>query len=454
MRGRYRRWQVAMVILSTTCALLPCRPGLADQLATTSVKPTGKRPNIILIMADDVGYECFGCYGSQQYNTPHIDQMAKNGMLFTHCYSQPLCTPSRVKIMTGISNVRNYSAFSVLNSDQKTIGHYFKEAGYKTMVAGKWQLLGAEHYKEQFRGKGSWPDKAGFDNACLWQVDKLGSRFWQPQIYIDGTNQKSEKPNDYGPEVVNNYVLDFMEREKSKPFLIYYPMILVHNPFVPTPDSASRKTKNKQRNFEDMVAYMDKMIGNVVAKTEELGIAENTLIIFCGDNGTNKAIKSTLNGKTIVGGKGLTTDAGTRVPLVALQPGTISKGSVYKELVDFSDFLPTCLETCGVEIPKGLDGKSFAPQLQGKAGQPRKWMHCFYCSRPERTAAKQFVRDKRWKLYRSGQLFDVVNDVKEKNDLSSSQTPEVKAAQQKLSAVLESFPKRGQQLLKFAPNDR
>jgi arylsulfatase A len=418
------------------------------------VEAAAKMTNVILIMADDVGYECFGCYGSKQYSTPNIDRMAKNGMLFTHCYSQPLCTPSRVKIMTGISNVRNYSAFSVLNSDQKTIGHYFKEAGYKTLVAGKWQLLGAEHYKEQFRLKGAWPDQTGFDQHCLWQVDKLGSRFWQPLLNIDGENRPFGKKTAYGPDVVNEYVLDFMEREKSEPFLIYYPMILVHNPFDPTPDSESLKSKNKQRNFEDMVAYMDKLIGKVIVKTQELGIAENTLIIFCGDNGTNVAINSTLNGVQIKGGKGKTTDAGTRVPMVALQPGTISKGRVYEELVDFSDFLPTCLDACGLEVPTGIDGRSFAPQLRGEPGQPREWMHCFYCPRPERSKPQQFVRDKRWKLYRNGTFFDVANDVKEKNDLSGSETSDAAAARAKLQTALDSFPAKGQQLLNFVPNDR
>ncbi|MGZ0165954.1 MAG: sulfatase-like hydrolase/transferase [Planctomycetales bacterium] len=418
------------------------------------VEAAAKMTNVILIMADDVGYECFGCYGSKQYSTPNIDRMAKNGMLFTHCYSQPLCTPSRVKIMTGISNVRNYSAFSVLNSDQKTIGHYFKEAGYKTLVAGKWQLLGAEHYKEQFRLKGAWPDQTGFDQHCLWQVDKLGSRFWQPLLNIDGENRPFGKKTAYGPDVVNEYVLDFMEREKSEPFLIYYPMILVHNPFDPTPDSESLKSKNKQRNFEDMVAYMDKLIGKVIVKTQELGIAENTLIIFCGDNGTNVAINSTLNGVQIKGGKGKTTDAGTRVPMVALQPGTISKGRVYEELVDFSDFLPTCLDACGLEVPTGIDGRSFAPQLRGEPGQPREWVHCFYCPRPERSKPQQFVRDKRWKLYRNGTFFDVANDVKEKNDLSGSETSDAAAARAKLQTALDSFPAKGQQLLNFVPNDR
>ena len=111
-------------------------------------------PNIVLIMADDVGYECFGCYGSEQYQTPHIDRLAAQGIRFDHCYSQPLCTPSRVKIMTGLSNARNYSAFSVLNRDQRTFGHRLKEAGYQTFIGGKWQLLGAEHYSKQFPRQG------------------------------------------------------------------------------------------------------------------------------------------------------------------------------------------------------------------------------------------------------------------------------------------------------------
>ena len=168
-----------------------------------------QRPNIILIMADDVGYECFGCYGSKQYQTPQIDRLARQGMRFNHCYSQPLCTPSRVKLMTGLSNVRNYSAFSILNRDQRTIGQYFKEAGYQTMIAGKWQLLGSEHYSAQFRGKGSRPEKMGFDESCLWQVDKLGSRYWEPLLYINGKNRQFAK-DQYGPTLATDAIIRFM----------------------------------------------------------------------------------------------------------------------------------------------------------------------------------------------------------------------------------------------------
>ena len=310
-----------------------------------------RRPNVVLIMADDVGYECFGCYGSQQYKTPHIDRLAQQGLRFRHCYSQPLCTPSRVKLMTGLSNVRNYSAFSVLRRDQKTIGQYMQAGGYRTAVAGKWQLLGAEHYSPQFRGKGTFPEKTGFDEICLWQVDRMGSRFWKPLLYINGTN-RAFGPDDYGPDIVTKSVTDFIEANRDRPFFAYLPLIQVHSPFLPTPNSESRQSKNRQRNFEDMVAYMDEQVGRVVAKVDQLGLARQTLIIFTGDNGTHRTIRSRLGGRVIRGGKGRMTDAGTRVPLVVRWLGRVASGQVTDNLVDFSDFLPTVLDSGRAGCPR------------------------------------------------------------------------------------------------------
>ncbi len=411
------------------------------------------RPNVVLIMADDIGYECFGCYGSQQYKTPNIDRMAKQGMRFSHCYAQPLCTPTRVKLMTGLSNARNYAAFSVLRRDQKTIGQYFKAAGYGTAIAGKWQLLGAEHYAERFRGKGTWPADAGFDSMCLWQVDRLGSRYEAPLMYVDGQNHQFGKDS-YGPQVATDSLLKFMEANRDKPFFVYYPMILTHSPFVPTPDSTPRQKektrKQGQRNFEDMVAYMDKMVGRIVRKTEELGIARRTLILFVGDNGTGTPIRSKLHGQTIQGGKGKTTDAGTRVPLVAWRPGTVPEGKVCDDLVDMSDFLPTTLEAAGAAVPPHLDGRSFLPQLRGQPGNPREWIYCYYNPRPERTRPTRFARDQRWKLYGDGRLFDVQSDPLEQRPLKDvAEGSEAAAAQRKLAAALAKMPSEGKTLLKY-----
>lgn len=424
---------------------------MAFAVSTPAVLADAERqPNIVLIMADDVGSECFGCYGSKQYRTPNIDRMAERGMRFTHCYSQPLCTPSRIKIMTGLSNARNYSAFSILNSDQRTIGHVMRNAGYRTMVAGKWQLLGAEHYPKRFRQKGTWPKEAGFEEHCLWQVDRLGARYWKPLLSINGENRPFQNDDDYGPEIATKSINEFMEKtsQAGENFFVYYPMILVHSPFLPTPDSKSRKSKDRQRNFEDMVFTMDRLVGRIVKKTEELGIAENTLILFTADNGTHRSLSSRLNGKVIRGGKGKTTDAGTREPLVAYWPGTIPAGKVNENLVDFSDFLPTIAEAADAETPGKLDGQSFWPQLQGKPGSPREWMFSYYNPRPERTKPTRFVRDTRYKLYGDGRFFDVQNDPLEKAPLENLEK-DAAAAKEKLEKALDSMPAKGRQLLKF-----
>jgi len=315
----------------------------------------------------------------------------------------------------------------------------------------RWPASGScsAHYSPRFRGKGTWPHQAGFDRACLWQVDQFGSRFWKPLLHVEDRN-RTFGPDDYGPDVVTSWTLEFIEKNRDRPFFLYFPMIQVHSPFVPTPDSASRQSKKRQRNFEDMVAFMDSQVGRIVDKLKELGLTERTLVLFVGDNGTHRSIRSRLGNRTIRGGKAGTTDAGTRVPLVAAWPGTIPAGRVSDDLVDFSDFLPTVLEATGINVPDGLDGRSFLPQLQGRPGNPRQWVYCYYCPRPERTKPVRFARDQRWKLYGDGRFYDITRDVLELNPLEDpAGSPEASAAHGKLSRALASMPARGQSLLKF-----
>lgn len=406
-------------------------------------KGKGAKPNIILIMADDIGYECFGCYGSASYKTPVLDGLAKRGMLFEHCYSQPLCTPSRVKIMTGQYNFRNYTNFGVLDPKQKTFGHLLQGCGYATCVVGKWQLYGSVDQSEKVRGTGSLPQQAGFDEYCLWQVKNRGSRYKNPIVVQNGKDLEGLESK-YGPDVFTDYAIDFIERHKSRPFFLYFPMALVHNPFVPTPDSDGWDMKKQNKNnkyFADMVRYMDKIVGRIVEKFDELGLRKNTLVIFVGDNGTNRNIKSKMqDGQIIQGDKGNTTDAGTRVPLIASWPGVIPEGKVCGDLVDFSDFVPTFAELTGASAAKSmiLDGQSFLPQLRGEKGKPRKWIFCHY--EPKwlgRQNAVRFVRDKRWKLYDNGNLFDIPSDVLEKNP--NPKSPEAASARKRLQAVLNSI---------------
>ena len=339
----------------------------------------GKRPNIILIMADDLGYECLGCYGSKSYKTPVLDELAATGVRFEHCYSQPLCTPSRVKIMTGQYNIRNYTKFGALHSREKTFGHLMQSAGYATCVVGKWQLAARDG------GVGTYPKQAGFDEHCLWQVKDRGSRYKDPIIVQNGKDRDDLKGK-YGPDIFCDYLLEFVERHKAEPFFVYFPMALTHAPFEPTPDTEEWKkasTKAHKKHFADMVAYMDKIIGRIVRKLDEAGLRENTLLLFTGDNGTPRGITSEMKGGSFInGGKGLTTDAGTHVALIANWKGTIPAGKVCPDLVDFSDILPTIAEASSASVGSEIDGRSFLPQLRGRRGEPRDWIFIWYRRNP------------------------------------------------------------------------
>lgn len=403
------------------------------------------KPNIVLIMADDLGYECLSCYGSASYRTPVLDELAGTGMRFEHCYSQPLCTPSRVKIMTGRSNARNYIRFGVFDFGEKTFANMLKSTGYETCIAGKWQLMG--------QGKLG-PYSAGFNEYCLWHMEDVygpkESRYRNPKIIQDGKLLGILKGK-YGPNVFCDYILDFIERNKTKPFLVYYPMALTHAPFEPTPDSAEwGQNTNNKRYFKVMVEYMDKTIGRIIKKLSELGLRENTLILFTADNGTPRQITSKMrDGRApasrepsiIKGGKGLTTDAGTHVALIANWKGTTPVGRVCPDLVDFSDILPTLAEAAGAKPPANvtIDGRSFMPQLRGEKGNPRDYVFCWYQRNPG-DKLRRFARDKRWKLYDNGELFDAQNDRFEKKPIRIAEGGRKAAtARKKLQAVLDAM---------------
>lgn len=290
--------------------------GLMALLAVAVPHAAADRPNIVLIMADDLGYECLTANGGESYKTPHLDRLAASGMRFEHCHVQPLCTPTRVQLMTGKYNVRNYLRFGVLPRGEKTFGHVFQQAGYVTGICGKWQLGKEADSPQQF----------GFNEAYLWQHTRRPPRYANPGLEHNA-RELDFMNGEYGPKLVNDFALDFLTRHRDEPFLLYYPMILTHSPFQPTPDSADwdpaamgENVNNHTRHFAAMVAYMDKMVGRLDAKLAELGIRDNTLLIFLGDNGTLGTITSRFRGADYRGGKGQTTARGTHVPLVISWP--------------------------------------------------------------------------------------------------------------------------------------
>ena len=385
------------------------------------------RPNVVLIMADDMGYECLGAYGSDSYFTPVLDELAAKGILFENCISQPLCTPSRVKIMTGMYNYRNYEHFGYLNLSQYTFGNLMKDTGYRTCISGKWQLNGLA-YKDSIVdwNDSSRPIKFGFEEYCLWQLThtrKEGERFSDPLIEQNG-EVLITGPDDYGPDIFADFILDFIERNREEPFFVYYPMVLVHDPFVPTPDSpewsdSSNRYRNDTSYFRDMVAYTDKITGKILDKLRALDLDDNTIVIFTADNGTHVSIRSRLGGEIIQGGKGKTTDAGTHVPLIVSWPSQIRKGLQFNELIEFSDFYPTLADIAGVKADS--DGKSFYPLLTGEKYQSRETVFVHYDPRWGMNVNRyrnQFARTLEYKLYPDGSFFRLEYDELEKHPLN------------------------------------
>jgi arylsulfatase A len=371
------------------------------------------RPNVILIMADDLGYETIGANGGTSYRTPNLDKLAAAGVRFEHCYVQPLCTPTRVQLMTGKYNVRNYVNFGEMDPKAVTFGNLFKQAGYATCMAGKWQL-----------GRDlELPKRYGFDEYCLWQHMRRPSRYANPGLEINGVEKDFTK-GEFGPDIVNDYVLDFVTRHKADSFFVYYPLMLTHGPYDATPDSADWDPKGTEgkgkdpKHFADMVAYMDKLIGKLVAHLDKLALRDNTLLIFIGDNGTGAGTPSQMGDKLVIGGKGSTTTYGMHVPLIASWPGKIAGGKASPDLVDSTDFLPTICEAASVAIPSDLtiDGRSFLPQLKGETGKPRQWIYSWYSPRGE--ALREFTFNQRYKLYHGGQFYDLVHDPSETKPLS------------------------------------
>jgi arylsulfatase A len=413
-------------------------------LFITATLSAADKPNVIMIMIDDMGYECLGTYGGTTYKTPQMDKLANDGLKFNYCHSTPICTTSRVQLMTGKYNFRNYEEFGYLKNGETTFGNLMQQAGYKTMIAGKWQLNGL-YSKEERHLDPKKVNEFGFDEYCLWQLSKQkkegGERFWKPLVEQNGKSIKKSQDGQYGPDIFTNYICDFMEREKDKPFFVYYPMALVHDPFISTPDSDNMDVKG-QAGFTDMMAYCDKMIGRIRSKVESLGLAENTLIMVTGDNGTHKKIKSTMNGRIVQGGKASTKEAGTHVPLIAYWQGTTPVGKAIDDLVDFTDLLPTIIEVGQGSLPQDqkFDGRSILPQIKGQTGNKRDWVFCHYQPRwgSFDKISSRWAQTQRYKLYQDGRFFDLEKDVLETTPLKVS-SEKLQTIQAKLQAAIDQY---------------
>jgi arylsulfatase A len=409
------------------------------------------RLNVILIMADDSAADNYGCYGNKFFSTPRLDSLARTGAKFNHCYSEPVCTSSRVKIMTGRDGIRNYVQFGTLDQDEVTFGNMMKGANYKTAIAGKWQLHGGS--------RGTLAPACGFDNYCLWNYPGTSrSRFWNPSLMRDGKLMETTE-KDYGPDILTDYLIEFIGKNRSKPFFAYYPMLLVHSPFLETPDSklnANRLISKSLTNFRDMTAYADKCVGRIVDALEKYGLRDRTVIIYTTDNGTSRSLTYPYGEEKRKGEKAYATDGGTHAPLIVNCPGTVPAGTVSDDLVDFSDVLPTIADITGAKLPEvKLDGRSFWPQCLGTKGNPRDFIFQYYYPKYKPAAAKHgqgvndqeiiWAQNQRHKLYRDGTLYAVI-DRYEKTPLSPGVSTQADKDRDLLQRALDSMPLKAAKL--------
>lgn len=425
--------------------------GQTDELTAAVTLPGQKKMNIIFIVADDVGYEVPTVDGGQSYSTPTLDKMAREGLQFTQCYSSPLCSPSRTALVTGKYNFRNYFTWGSLPVTEKTFANMLANKGYKTCVAGKWQFDGGDASLKAF----------GYQNYCIWDPLKasgaedihLGSFYKNPKVFQNGAFLPDSVTNGkYGEDMYCQYVKDFIDSNKTKPFFVYYPMVLCHGPYWPTPDDAAYTSFVPDSTYSDtvwypsMVKYMDKKINEIINKVVADGLANNTLIVFTGDNGTPQQIFSMYRGKLIQGGKSKTTAWGTHVPLIAYGPAKLSKG-VVKDLVSFVDFLPTFADVANIPKPTTygtLDGVSFFNQLTGRATTPRDWIYNYYNANPDEEPANTaiWVQDTTYKLYngKKTSFYNVKKDVYERTPIESSNlTPQEQRTRTEFQGVIDSI---------------
>ena len=416
---------LSIVLLSMI--VFSCAAQNSGALIPKASKKTAK-PNIIFIFADDLGIGNIGCYGADNFKTPNIDLLAKNGIRFNNAYTAPLCGPSRALIMTGRYAFRT----GAMNQDQTTlmqpaneimVPKVLKEAGYVTTSAGKWGQLPGQ------------PSDFGYDDYLRFKGSGVYTSKNPNNLehYTINGQDKVLGVNEYMPDIVHNHLVDFIVTNKDKPFFAYYPMVHVHGEIIATPDS---KPDSKDL-FNDNILYMDKLVGKLMHVLDSLQLRDNTLVFFMGDNGTSaEAIpKSTINGKQLSGKKGSMKECGSLVPMIANWPGKIKPNQISSQLIDGSDFFTTFAEIADAKLPEStvLDGRSFAPQLLGKKGNPRDWIFM-------ELGNDWYVREAQWKLNRAGELFDMHNaPFEEPLVTAEKQDAAAIAAKNRLQAVLDKL---------------
>jgi arylsulfatase A-like enzyme len=409
---------------------------------------SGRKPNIIYILADDLGYGDLGCYGQKQIKTPRLDKMAAEGMKFTRHYSgSTVCAPSRCSLMTGLHTghcfIRGNGKISLRNEDV-TVAELLKDQGYTTALIGKWGC-GQE-------GSDGIPRKQGYD-YFFGYLDQHHAHNYYPTFLVrneervplknvvPGEGQygqgKASKKVEYSHDLVATEALDFVKRSKDEPFFLYLALTIPHanneakdvGMEVPSLGIYEKKDwPGQQRQMAAMVSRMDGDVGKLLDMLKELGIDDNTIVFFTSDNGPHREGGNDpdffdSNGP-LRGTKRDLYDGGIRVPLIARWPGKIEAGSQSEHVSAFWDFLPTAVELAGAKSPKGIDGISMVPELTGKKQKKHEYL---YWEFNEKGGKQGVILRGRWKGIRQNlvedlngpiELYDLNNDIGEETNVA------------------------------------
>lgn len=410
-----------------------------------------KKPNIVLLVLDELGYYELSCMGHPLLETPNIDRIAKEGMRFTQMLAGgPVCAPTRCCLMTGKhlghASVRRNPGQEALRLDDVTVADLLRRAGYATGGFGKWGCGG--------RGTTGVPEKHGFD-VFFGYYDQVHAHTFFPAYLIRNSQEVLLKGNTgalYEGETFSHHLIfeeavQFIRDNKDKPFFCYCPWTPPHGAWgLPEDEPSWQKYKDKQwdagysikkdeaQRYAAMVHMDDRQIGQILDLLEGLKIEDNTIVIVSGDNGGNTYFRNEAHphgffspnvdpktGKVFRGRKGLLYEGGLRVPFVVRWPGRVKAGAVNEHLGYFPDIMPTLAELAGVDCPAEIDGISIVPTLIGEkaAGRAQKNHKYLYWEFNGQTA----VRRGNWKAYkpRKGkwELYDLSTDIEEKNDIAA-----------------------------------
>ena len=388
-------------------------------------------PNVVLILADDLGIGNVGCYGSDNYQTPQIDRLASTGIRFTRAFTAALCGPSRALIMSGRYAFRNGStnqdACMRMNPSELVLPKLFKSAGYHTAMIGKYGQLPGR------------PEQIGFDDSLVFNGSGV---YWnqtgeRAQRYRVNGEERELKEKDYMPDLMHDRAVGFIRKNREKPFFLFYSMVHVHGEIQPTPDSQPESADL----FGDNIRYMDKLVGNLLDELDTLKLRDKTLVIFMGDNGTGKGqySTSTVHGRSLSGMKGSMLECGGLVPFIASWPGQTPSGKVSADLLDSTDLVATFSALAGATLPANMqfDGRSFAPQLRGETDRPRDWVF-------NQLARMWYVRDAHWKLNERGELYSMSDaPFTETLIAAGSEDPTAASARARLTSVLQTLNPAG-----------